>query len=449
MTTVLALTDSTEDIRHFCPEGSTFVFRIQLLPAHEHTFEHFEEIYRTLKEACDLSTIDVVVAEYVESLPLLYFMRRDGYSCPALMVPHNNPYPLHILCYFLLLAAYSHPGDLVLCGSQNASRAYEHLTGIRASAICTFGISEVYRPLPRAAARRRLGLPSDRTILLYTGRFMNDKGLEPLLAVARALREEDPRILLALSTTHIDPPYFNRLAARMEGVVLFNRLDKAETAHLYSAADLFVSCATSVFETYAKSALEALACGVPVVVPRWDGFPYYVDDTNGALVDVEFLPEPVDPVANPYEFARVDVDDCVAACRLVLARPGPLAYEVPEWARYERTMRLLPGLIEDMARVPAHTSSAAAADGPGTADGPGAADGPRPLDLERLPRPVVALLKHYGLTDASTLLRRADALGLLDQTDPGERRLLRELHNELFSVMERERARAGQEGVAG
>ncbi|MFJ5725507.1 glycosyltransferase family 4 protein [Streptomyces sp. NPDC093149] len=432
MTTVLALTDSTEDIQHFCPAGSTFVFRIRLLPAHEHTYEHFEEIYRSLKESCDLSTIDVVVAEYAESLPLLYFMRRDGYSCPALMIPHNNPYPLHILCYFLLVAAHAHPGDLVLCGSRHAQRAYEHLTGIPARALCTFGISDVYRPLPRDASRQHLVLPLDRTILLYTGRFMNDKGLEPLLTVARTLHKEDPRILLVLSATHIDPHYYNRLAGRMENVVLFHRLDKKQTANLYNSADLFVSCATSVFETYGKSPLEALACGVPVVVPRWDGFPYYVDDTNGALAAVKFLTEPVDPVANPYEFARVDVDDCAAACRRVLARPSPLAYEVPEWARYEHTMRTLPGLIEGMAQQHRH--------GPA----PVRQEGPRLIDLARHPKPVAALLEHYGLTDAGTLLQRADQLGLLNQTDPGEQRLLRNLHNELFTVMDSETTRVGQ-----
>ncbi|MFD9815823.1 hypothetical protein [Streptomyces sp. NPDC059080] len=139
----------------------------------------------------------------------------------------------------------------------------------------------------------------------------------------------------------------------------------------------------------------------------------------------------MDPVANPYEFARVDVDDCVAACRRILARPGPHVYEMPEWACYEQTMRILPGLVEDMAQghrpVPA----------------PVRQEGPRPLDIGRHPKPVAALLEHYGLTDAGTFLQRADQLGLLSQSDPGERRLLRDLHNELFTVMESETAHVG------
>ncbi|MEV7658082.1 glycosyltransferase family 4 protein [Streptomyces anulatus] len=427
MTTVLALTDSTEDIQHFCPAGSTFLFTIRLLPAEEHTYEHFEEIYRTLKESCDLATVDVVVAEYVESLPLLYFMRRDGFDCPALMIPHNNPYPLHILLYFLLVSAYRNPADLVICGSANAQRAYERLTGLPARNICTFGIADTYRPLAKDACRDQLGLPRDRTVLLYTGRFMNDKGIAHLLSAYDVLRRENPEMLLVLSATHIDPPYYNQLAAQLEGTVLFHRLEREQTALLYNAADLFVSCATSVFETYGKSPLEALACGVPVVVPRWDGFPYYINDENGALAAVEYLTEPVDPDANPYEFARVDEADFVESCRRVLGRPGPLTYKVPSWARYENTMRTLPTLIEEMGRYPRPT--------------PLSADTPRPLDPGNRPKSVSALLDHYGLEDARTLLAQADRLGLLDQSDPGEPPLLRDLHNELFGLMEKESER--------
>ncbi|GLF96870.1 glycosyltransferase family 4 protein [Streptomyces yaizuensis] len=420
MTTILALTDSPDDIRRFCPPGDTLLFTTRVLPPGDHGYEHFEAGYRALKASCDLSTVDLVIAEYVESLPLLWFMRRDGYSCPALMIPHTNPYPLHILCYFLLIAEESHPADLVICGSPHACRAYEHLTGIRAEPICTFGISEVYRPADRAACRAELGLPQDATVLLYTGRFMNDKGLDPLLEGYELLRRQDPRVLLALSTTHIDPSYYNRLAPRLRDAVVFHRLEKERTARLYAAADVFVSGATSVFETYAKSALEALACQVPAVVPRWDGFPHYVGDHNGGLVDVVYRDE---PHSSPYEFARMDTRHFAEVCRRVLER-RPVPTGVADWARYEHTMTVLPGVVERMARAGRSTGPPSPA---------------RPIDPERHPASVRNVLRHYGLDRPGDPLRKADRLGLLGQREPGERGLLRALHHDLFGVMDAER----------
>ncbi|MBZ4322755.1 glycosyltransferase family 4 protein [Streptomyces huiliensis] len=417
MPRILALSDSAEDVRHFCTAADTSLFRIRPLPAEEHTYDRFQEIYRRLKASCDLSSIDLVVAEYVESLPLLYFMRRDGYRCPALMIPHTNPYPIDLLLYFLLVAEHPHPGDRVICGSEHAKRAYEHITGIRADGICTFGIKNIYRKADQSECRTALGLSHDHTILLYTGRFMNDKGLEPLLSGYERLRREHPEVLLAMSATHIDPPYFNRLAPRMRDVVLFHRLEKERTALLYGAADLFVSGATSIFETYGKSPLEALACGVPSVVPRWDGFPYYIDDTNGGLVDVEYLTH---AAGNPYEFARMREEDFVTVCRRVLGQP-PSDIRAPEWATYEKTMKTLPGVVEEMAAL-----------GRTTAPPPG----PHPIDIDRYPDVVRAILHHYDLRESEDLLAKASRLGLVGRGSAGEEELLRDLHHEIFGVMD-------------
>ncbi|MFE7539716.1 glycosyltransferase family 4 protein [Streptomyces platensis] len=417
MPKVLALTDSSEDIKNFCTEADTLFFRIRPLPAAEHTYDRFREMYRILKASCDLASVEVIVAEYVEAVPLVYFMRRDGYHCPALMIPHSNPYPLNLLFYFLLVAEHVHPADLVICGSQNAVRAYEHLTGIPAANICTFGIKDVYTWQDKAERRELLGLPQDRRILLYTGRFMNDKGLTSLLSGYHRLREHDPSVLLVMSVTHIDPPYFNRLAARMADVILFHRLEKRQTVSLYNAADLFVSGATSIFETYGKSPLEAMACGVPAVVPRWDGFPYFVNGTNGGLVDVEYLTHSND---NPYEFARMSESHFVTVCQEVLSRSGSLAPQVPEWARYERTMKVLPGVLARMA--------ASCAAGPVRTEA-------RKIDKSRYPESVVAVLDHYGLEECEDLLAKACRLGLIDRSARGEETLLRNLHHDLFTVM--------------
>ncbi len=414
MTTVLALTDVPDDVEKFCPDGGLLLFRIAQLPSAQHDFEFFERQYRALAESCDLSKVDLVVAEYIESLPLLYFMRRDGYHCPALMIPHTNPYPLNILFYFLLVAQHRHPGDLVICGSTNAANAYRRFTGLPARNICTFGIKNVYRRRDRRESRRALGLPDDREILLYTGRFMNDKGLGALLDAYDVVRGQRSDALLTMSVTHLDPPYYNRLAARLRDVVLFQRLDRDATVDLYNSADVYCSGATSIFETYGKAPLEALACGVPVVVPRWDGFPYFIGSHNGALADVE----PVATGVSPYDFARVRADDLAARCLDVLDRQPDVA--LPAWGTYDHTMGVLTALVRELAATGRFAN---------------APDPDRPLRVERLPDSVRAALDHYGLRGTRDLVVRAQRQGLIDRRSPGDPGLLRRLHDDVFEPM--------------
>uniref|UniRef100_UPI002F90B081 hypothetical protein n=1 Tax=Kitasatospora sp. NBC_01519 TaxID=2903576 RepID=UPI002F90B081 len=66
--------------------------------------------------------------------------------------------------------------------------------------------------------------------------------------------------------------------------------------------------------------LEALACGISVVVPRWDGFPCFIGRGAGRLAHVEYLSQ---PQGNPYEFARMNDGHFAEVCRRVLDRKQP------------------------------------------------------------------------------------------------------------------------------
>lgn len=431
MKRVLALTDAPDDVRIFCQDSELLLFRIEQMPANQHSFAFFEQVYRKLRESCDLSSVDLVIAEYTESLPLLYLMRRDGFSCPALIIPHTNPYPLNILCHLLLVAETAHPGDLVICGSTNAATAYERVAGIPARNICTFGIKNIYRPGDQAAAREHLGLPAGRPILLYTGRFMTDKGIGPLLAAYHRLRSHTPEALLVMSMTHVDTVLYNQLAAQLEHVVQFQRLDRRDTVSLYNAADLYVSGATSIFETYGKAPLEAMACGIPAVVPRWDGFPYFVGEHNGALAAVEYTEN---PQTSPFDFARVRAEDLAEQCHRVLARGRLRDYRVPAWATYDETMVVLREVVDELTAHPRQFVPV---------------DDTAELCHERYSPAVRAFLAHYGLKTVADLVSRATELGLVDRREPGDQAVLRALHDEMFQMMDADPGRAEHMVAAG
>lgn len=221
---ILCITDTLNDFKEITKGHDIYFFPIKQLKPSEHNFPLFESAFQKLSKSLDLSQIDLILAEYIEALPIIYFIRRAGYYCPAMLIPHTNAYPLNILIYFILLKCYAHTEDIILCGSEQAAFAFKKIVGINAKNIATFGIKSDFIPLNRALCKEELQLPKDKKILLYTGRFMNDKGLETLLAIYLMLLKQKQKVQLIVSTSHIDPIYYNRLAPYTKEVIIFYRL---------------------------------------------------------------------------------------------------------------------------------------------------------------------------------------------------------------------------------
>lgn len=106
-----------------------------------------------------------------------------------------------------------------------------------------------------AATRQRHGLPAERTLAVFVGRFVEKKGLRVLREVARRL----PHIDFAfVGTGPIDPRRWELANVHVLGIQ-----PPAIVADLYRAADLLVL--PSVGEGYPLVIQEAMACGLPVV----------------------------------------------------------------------------------------------------------------------------------------------------------------------------------------
>jgi D-inositol-3-phosphate glycosyltransferase len=151
--------------------------------------------------------------------------------------------------------------------------------------------TELFRPADREAAREALGV-APGPLLLYVGRLAPIKGLDTLLDALARVRAGGRAIQLLVVGGDADEPADGHeadLRRRITALGLHDtvRFVPAQPQHVlpayYAAAD--VSLLPSYYESFGMVALEAMACGSPVIASRVGGLTTTVrDGVTGFLV---------------------------------------------------------------------------------------------------------------------------------------------------------------------
>ncbi len=153
---------------------------------------------------------------------------------------------------------------------------------------------DMFHIVDRNEARKRLCLPEGKRIILAVGRQDGEKGTRYLMEAFAKLTHTIPtKCLLVLVG---DGPLHNELVEQAralsisEDVLFAGSRPHSEISLWMNAADLF--CLPSIREGHPNAAIEALACGIPVVASRVGEIPWMVGDESGLTVpagDVQSL----------------------------------------------------------------------------------------------------------------------------------------------------------------
>ena len=158
---------------------------------------------------------------------------------------------------------------------------------------------ELFYPRCDADVKAELDLPDDHKMVLFVGRIEPLKGIDVLIQAMALVLEKRPELrddfclCIIGGEPDVAPGDMNREMARLQEmraelgiddvVTFLGKREQTALPNYYSAAEVCV--VPSHYESFGMVALEAMACGTPVIASRVGGLTFTVKDgQTGFLV---------------------------------------------------------------------------------------------------------------------------------------------------------------------
>lgn len=133
---------------------------------------------------------------------------------------------------------------------------------------------------------REIGINKNyKNIVLFSGRLVEIKGVDVLLKAAKKYEDGNTLTLIAGGGVLLETLEEQAKELELKDVVFLGNQTQEKLSILYNIAD--VLAVPSRVEGFGLVAVEALACGTPVVATNQGGLPEFINEKVGALVEVE------------------------------------------------------------------------------------------------------------------------------------------------------------------
>jgi starch synthase len=187
-----------------------------------------------------------------------------------------------------------------------------------------------FTPADRAQARVAFGFEVDEIVLLFAGRLSVSGKAHPypmLRALETAAQDAGRKITLVLAgqpaNAAIEGMLHSATADFCPSVrtVFVDGKDAQDYRRAWTAADIFVSLADSIQETFGLTPLEAMAAGLPVLVSDWNGYKDTVRDGVDGFRVPTWAPQPGagDILAHEFELGALRYEEYLLRANTAVA----------------------------------------------------------------------------------------------------------------------------------
>ncbi|HMK94464.1 MAG TPA: glycosyltransferase family 4 protein [Candidatus Limnocylindrales bacterium] len=261
---------------------------------------------------------------YITSLVAAKLAKR--YSKPFVLTQHNT-----FIQYDSMFDNVEHLNDLVI-GKEtlneadriitvsDATKEYVLSLGAKPDKITVLhnGVDLIhFRPLPgkQEEMKKKLGIPRDSIVALTVRRLVYKNGIDTLIESANITVKKNPNVVFLVVGKGPDQ---NSVQARIRQLGIENNFRLAgfvsdeDLPFYYNAADFFVLPSKSG-EGLPLVALEAMACGLPVIATDTGGVNEILIEDYGKLVP----PNQPDQMAKAiFEYSRADLSSSTGRLEL-------------------------------------------------------------------------------------------------------------------------------------
>jgi glycosyltransferase involved in cell wall biosynthesis len=227
---------------------------------------------------------------------------HHGWIIASILAGSDFPYviTLHGTEYYAF-EKFAEYRELVLKGLHGAKSVIALTAKERDQAIRAYGVdpskavivtsgtdTDTFKPIKvdKEGLLKRYSISErDKPVVFFGGRLTDQKGIGTLLKAAKIYSRSDERPITIVAGDGALKQQLEELARelKLEGVYFIGNQNHQQMVELFNIAD--VVALPSIFEPLGLIAIEALACGTPVIASNVGGFTKTVNTQVGCLVE--------------------------------------------------------------------------------------------------------------------------------------------------------------------
>lgn len=133
----------------------------------------------------------------------------------------------------------------------------------------------------REKARNAMGISSNDIVAIYTGKFLPEKRIDDFLVASKTVIRKYPIFKLVLVGDG-PLPYRAKIDSLIKHLEIENNVSIVKTVNRKELPDFYNAADFAVWPgTFSISIIEAMACGLPIIIAKSDWTSHYLEYKNG------------------------------------------------------------------------------------------------------------------------------------------------------------------------